>query len=133
MQAIFAQAVAQDADARVIAEKAATTWCAIAAALSPIIGPRAVVALYKRSLGLVRGEYPWLSPPEGHPEPDDFVLLRTALSQQSDVEATAAHRALLQTFLDLLASLLGESLTERLLKSVWDTSSSAGIAQDTSS
>ena len=135
MQAIFAQPIAQDADAKEIAEKAATTWRTIEAALSPIIGQRAVYALYKRSLSLVRAEYSWLSlsPPEGDPSPDDFVPLQTALSLQSDVTAMAAHRALLQAFIDLLAGMLGASLTERLLKSVWDTSSSAGVAQDTSS
>lgn len=132
MQAIFAHPVAQDADAREIAEKAVATWRAVEAALSPIIGQRAVAALFKRSLALIRGDYPWLSPREGDPQADGFTSLGTILSRQSDATAMAAHRMLLQTFLDLLASLLGESLTERLLKPVWDASSRAGAAQDTS-
>ena len=40
--------------------------------------------------------------------------------------------ALLQTFYELLASLVGPSLTERLLRSVWAHSSSGPPAQDTS-
>jgi hypothetical protein len=139
MRAIVAQLVAQNADAGQVAETAFSTWLAIEAALSPIVGQRAVAALYKRSLTLIRADYPWLSVGEGdaHREPhgnrsDDFGLLRTALSQQTSSNAIAAHRALLQTYLDLLTGLLGESLTERLLRSVCDTLSSDD-AQETSS
>ena len=38
----------------------------------------------------------------------------------------------LQTFHELLATLVGPSLTERLLRSVWADSSSGPPAQDTS-
>jgi hypothetical protein len=137
MQATFAQLIAQDADAGQIAEKAVCAWRAVEAALSPIIGQRAVAALYKRSVALVHADYPWLMAREvgslGNRQGDDFDLLRTTLSQQTSSNAMAAHWALLRTFRNLLASLVGESLTERLLGSVCEFPSSAGVAQEPSS
>jgi hypothetical protein len=137
MQATFAQLIAQDADAGQIAEQAVTAWRAIEAALSPIIGQRAVAALYKRSVALTRADYPCLVQREagslGSRQSDDFDLLRTSLSQQTSSNAMAAHWALLRAFRDLLTRLVGESLTERLLGSVCEFPPSAGAAQETSS
>jgi hypothetical protein len=137
MQATFAQLIAQNADAGQIAEKAVSVWRAVDAALSPIMGRRAVAALYKRSVALLRADYPWLEGREagglGHRQSDDFDLLRITLSQQTGSNAMAAHWALLRTFRDLLIRLLGESLTERLLGSVCEFPSSADAAQETSS
>lgn len=132
MQATFAQ-LAQDADAGQIAEKAVSTWRAIEVALSPIIGQRAVAALYRRSVALIRADHPWLTEHEDNDRNDDFVLLRDSLAQQSSAKARAAHQALLQAFENLLISLLGDSLAERLLKPVFDTSSSDDVAQEPSS
>ena len=122
---------AQDADAKRIAEAAVAEWRSIDAALSPIIGQRAVAALYNRSLSLLRADYPWLA--AGHEDtlqPAEFSGLQTVLSQQASANAAAAHGALLQTFRDLLISLIGSSLTERLLRSVLDNTSSGHAAQD---
>ena len=47
--------------------------------------------------------------------------------------AVAANAALLQNFQDLLTSLIGLSLTERLLSPVWDKPSSGQAEQDTAS
>lgn len=137
MQATFAQLIAQDADAGQIAENAACAWRALEAALSPIIGQRAVAALYKRSVALVHADFPWLTAREadslGNRQSDDFALLRTVLSQQTSSNAKAAHWALLRTFRSLLAGLVGESLTERLLGAVCEFPPSAGMAQEPSS
>ena len=48
----------------------------------------------------------------------EFAALRSVLSQQRSAQVVAANGALLQTFYDLLSSLIGVSLTERLLRSV---------------
>ena len=65
--------------------------------------------------------------------PGDFALLRETLAQQSSGDAAAAVQAgLLKTFLDLLTSLIGAELTERLLRSVWNNNpSSDPTVQDT--
>ena len=115
-----------------IAHVAVSTWRDVNAALSPIIGQRAIAALYQRCLYLVRTDYPWLTTDHDETlETCEFTALRMALSQQSDAHAAAAHLALLQTFNDLLTSLIGASLTERLLQPVWDYHSSGLAAQDT--
>lgn len=123
---------AQDADAKRIAVAAVAEWRGIDAALSPIIGQRAVAALYNRSLHLIRADYPWLRTQyDDELESREFTALKTALSQQPPSTAVAAHVALLKTFNDLLTSLIGASLTERLLQPVWDNHSSGLAAQDT--
>jgi len=118
------------------ADLAIATWRKIDDALSPIIGHAGTAALFKRSLYLAGADQPALTAmAEVETAPGDFALLRETLAQQSSAHAAAAvQAALLQTFLDLLTSLIGSALTERLLRSVWDNKPSSGEAvQDTSS
>lgn len=51
-------------------------------------------------------------------------MLQVVLSQQDGIEATATNAALLQHFQEVLTTLIGASLTERLLRPVWDITSS---------
>jgi hypothetical protein len=98
-----------------------------------VIGARGISALFKRSLHLAHADYPWLAAAyEGAVEPGDFTSLRAALSRQTGEHAAAAHDAMVQTFNDLLANLIGGSLTQRLLQSVWDHPSSGHAVQDNS-
>lgn len=109
------------ADVGKIADAAVEAWVAIDGALSPIVGPRGIAALYKRSVHLAVADHPWLAPAyEGALQPGDFASLRAALSQQTAENAAAAHDALMKTFQDLLNNLIGRSLTQRLLHAVWD-------------
>jgi hypothetical protein len=104
---------------------AVATWKEMSAILSPIIGTGSVAALYKRSLYLTRQEYPWLKDVFTVDQARaEFGALRQALSQQAASDATAASTTLVQTFRDLLARLIGPSLTVRLLRST-----SAGSSQ----
>ena len=131
-RATFPRLVTECSDAGRIAESAVSTWRDLDAALSPIIGQRGVVALCKRSLYLTRADFPWLAAvDEGELKPDEFTTLQTALSQQTSANAAAANDALLRTFCDLLSKLIGASLTDRLLRSVWAGSSSDQVTQDT--
>jgi hypothetical protein len=94
-------------------------------ALSGVIGQRGCAALFQRSLHLASSDYPWLGAAySGAAESGAFGALRSVLAQQTPEQAAAAHDSLLQTFLDLLADLIGESLTRRLLQAAWDSSSS---------
>jgi hypothetical protein len=49
---------------------------------------------------------------------DEPAALVRVLAQRSDVEAEAGANVFLRAFDDLLTSLIGSSLTERLLRSV---------------
>ena len=125
---------AEGADAAQIAEAVGATWKQIDAALAPIIGQGSVAVLYMRSLHLIDAAYPWLAEMQGEgvQAPVDIASLRATLALQDSDTAAAAGGALLQTFYELLASLVGPSLTERLLRSVWENPLSGTPAQDTS-
>lgn len=120
---------ANGADAGQIADTAVAIWRAIDGALSPVIGTRGSGALFKRSLHLARADYPWLAAAyEGSVQPGEFSALRTALAQQPATSGAAGQDALLKIFEDLLVDLIGRSLMQRLLQSVWESPPSAGIA-----
>ena len=121
-------------DAAHTADDAVVTWRKIDDALWPILGHAGMAALFKRSLYLARADHPALTAMvDVEIAPGDFALLRETLAQQSSADAAAAVQAgLLKIFLDLLTSLIGAALTERLLRSVWDHNPSSGEAvQDT--
>jgi hypothetical protein len=133
MPAPLAHRVAEDADAAQIARAVVATWQAIDAALAPIIGTQGVAALYKRSLSLTAALHPWLADmPAGVQATMNLEALEAVFAQQGSGDAVVGGNALLQTFHQLLGSLVGPSLTERLLRSVWAADSSHGApAQDT--
>lgn len=117
--------------AQAIADDAVSTWRGLAAALSPIIGERGFAALHRRCLYLLRVDYPWLQAVHaGTPEADAFTGLRVALACQPHAEAAAASAALLRALDDLLANLIGESLTEQILGPILDHPLRGGAAQE---
>lgn len=107
---------AQMADAIVLA------WRAIEAALGPVVGKGGVAALYKRSLYLTDPAHPWLAGLHEGVQPElDLAALKVLLAQQaSAATAAAGGGAVLDKFHELLATLVGPSLTERLLRAVWE-------------
>jgi hypothetical protein len=122
-----------DATAAQIAEAVFTKCQAIEAALTPIIGLRGVAALHRRGLHLAARSHPWLADAlPGEPASEGRAILKTLLSRQTSADAALGGAAFLQAFYDLLASLVGLSLTERLLRSAWIDFLGAPPAQDTS-
>lgn len=116
-----------------IADAVFAVWQKIDAALSPIVGTRGVAALYKRSLYLCGTTHPRLAAlHEDVQRVVDLDALKAVLARQSSSDAASAADALFQTFYQLLSSLIGASLTERLLRSVWSDASGGLPAQDTS-
>ena len=130
----LAHQVDQGADAAQIAATVVSSWHAIEAALYPIVGRRGVAYLYKRSLHLTSPAHPWLAVlQEDFQAAMDLSALQSVLTQRGTADAAAGGGNLLQTFYELLASLVGPSLTDRLLHSIWTDPTSAPHAQDTSS
>lgn len=110
---------------------ATATWQAIDRALRPVLGGRGVDALYWRSLHLAAGSHPWLLAGDEAAEAGmDLVVLATALDGQDAAEAESGSRALLDHFRELLVSLVGASLTARLLVSVPELTIDAQNPQD---
>jgi hypothetical protein len=102
----------------------AEIWQGLDAALSPVVGRRGVDALGQRSLHLVSQRHPWLAAVQSRGTAVfDQKLLWPLLAQRSSEEAAAAGNGFLTTFHGLLSGLIGPSLTERLLRDVWDPAS----------
>ena len=131
LTALLARRASEGASSIEIAEAIAEAWSGIERALTPIVGRRAVATLHKRSLFVAAGGHPWLSEAaEGLPLAMDIEPLRALMGEQAPAEAAAAGGTSLQAFQDLLATLVGSSLTERLLRSVWANSLSGSADKD---
>ena len=124
-----------NATAAEVAAACAAVWLDIDTVLKPIIGARGVAALLWRSLHLAGKSYPWLpAAPPLDAQAFDPAPLCAALAQRPVEQAAAAAHCVLQTFHELLASLIGASLTERLLRAAWgpptEPSPESATAQD---
>ncbi len=120
IQTRFVRSLAQGASADEVADAAVLIWRNIDAALAPIIGQQGVAALLRRSQYLLRDTCPWLAAcPPDPPGAHAFDALKSALGAQAAADSAQANGALLQVFHDLLSSLIGASLSERLLRSAW--------------
>jgi len=107
-------------DANATAEATASTWRMMATQLSPVIGTRGLDVLFNRALHQTSAVFPWLAVAVdrgGSASP--LPSLMVCLTGQQTAVATEAGYTLLLTFTELLATLIGESLTTRLLAPVW--------------
>ena len=129
----LAHRLGNNASPEQVAEAIVAVWGEIDQALKPILGQRGVIALYKRSRFLCALQYPCLADIDISVRPDMRLSeLKPLLAQHHDL-ASAAGNTFFQIFHELLTSLVGASLTERLLRPVWENSLSGPPAQDTSS
>ena len=129
--AMLRQMATTECSVATIADSAVSLWHDVATALSPIIGQQGVAALYNRSLHLVAATHPWLkTAQEDSTRIPTFELLHRTLLLQAPRHAATAAADLFTTFNQILASLIGASLTERLLKPVWASSSNGQTVQD---
>lgn len=113
------QRAGDSADAIAIAKATSETWLLISAQLTPVIGGNGVDAILNRALHLTSAAFPWLAISD---EPVDHESLPLRISMRmagrDPVAAAQASSSLLITFIELLATLIGNSLTKRLLASV---------------
>lgn len=110
------------------AEATASTWRLVTEQLAPVIGARGLDVLFSRALHQTSAAFPWLEvvvDRGGSASP--LPSLMACLAGQDTATAAEASITLLVTFTELLATLIGESLTSRLLGPVWaDPSLSSG-------
>ena len=113
------EAGAENAEIGNFAAAVATAARKLLAELSPIVGNLATYALYVRSLHLARSSFE--RPGASNPETLETLLatLERDLASRQPVDAGGAGRALLQSLVDLLFSLIGEHLTHRMLRKAW--------------
>ena len=130
VQTAFVHAMAHESHAAAVATAAVAVWRNVSDVLSPIIGHSGFAALFKRSVYLASSTYPALArATELSADAALFSALHEVLAQLPSADAARANGALLQTFQDVLDTLIGGPLTARLLQPIWDTL----IVQDTTS
>lgn len=114
-----------------VAGEMVARWADIEATLAPIIGRGGSGALYKRSLNLTAEDHPWLSEAGEHAGAlMDLPALHSALASQQNSVAAVGGAALFQAFHEVLASLVGQRLTDQLLGSAGLSSSPSLVARD---
>ena len=103
-----------------VADTAIDLWEQMAAQIISIIGEGGFDSLYRRSVFLTQSTYPWLAAVSLQSKIDlRFTDLKISFEGQTPEQASIANSHLLITFTDILASLIGEQLTIRLLRSAW--------------
>lgn len=131
LAAPLAHRLDKSANSAQIAEAIVAVWRDIDSVLTPILGHQGVVALHQRSLHLTSLLHPCLiGLHEGVHTEMDLAALKAVLAQECDLTVDIGDD-LLQMFYELLASLVGHSLTERLLRPVWENSLGDKPARDT--
>ena len=132
--AFLARAVSRGASSQEVAEVVARSFQGIGRIMEPIIGQRGMAALYRRSLHLAGPICPHISAASAAGSMAmDLALLEAELARQTAADAATTGTALLHVFHVLLTSLIGPSLTERLLRSIWADFLSGPSARDTKS
>lgn len=112
--------VGTDVDAAAAALAVVAVWRDAERALQPVIGARGVVALFNRSVHVAASAHPWLERAGQDPAaPLDLEALQSILLAQGAQQALAAGNKLLDQLHRLLEQLIGEGLTERLLRTAW--------------
>lgn len=105
-----------------VADAAIHLWERMAAQIILIVGEEGFDSLYMRSVSLSQSTFPWLAASPLLPLADQrFAELKMSLEGQTPAQAIEANRLLLITFTDVLASLIGEQLTTRILRLAWST------------
>lgn len=91
--------------------------------LKPLVGDTAARALYLRCLHLARLAFHGPGTPRLETESELLDSLQHDLASREPLDARRAGAALLCSLADLLASLIGEHLTHRMLDTAWGISS----------
>jgi hypothetical protein len=103
-----------------VADASISLWAQMAAQIISIVGEGGFNALYARSVHLTQSTCPWLTASSLPPQTEHrFAKLKLNFESQTPAQAREANRVLLLTFTDILASLIGEQLTTRILCSAW--------------
>ncbi len=119
IQSALGAGAAEGAESKVVAGATVRTLTLLLAELKPLVGELALRALYVRSLHLARSSFERPSAADLE-SPDELLApLHRDLVSRAPAEARGAAEALLLALANLLVSLIGEPLTDRLLHKAW--------------
>jgi hypothetical protein len=122
-----------DKSSRAIAAAARRLCEHFARQVAPLVGKGGVAAICARTLSVTQRHFPPVEPLRSAAEGSAlFEQLQAILERQQPRLAPRAAVAVLTTIGGLLDSLIGESLTTRLLCEAWPDDFSGGISQEIS-
>ena len=114
-----------------VADAAINLWEQMATQIISIVGEEGFKALFARSVFLAQPTFPWLAASSLSQQTDQrFAELKKALEGQTPAQACEANTLLLLTFTDILAALIGEPLTTRILWTAWGDDASTGTRKE---
>jgi hypothetical protein len=121
-----------DADAAAVAVATVHALRRLFAELEPLVGSQAVRALYSRSLHLTRARFNWAAADQGESLGAALSGLQRNLAERPPAETQRAGSTILNTLADLLTTLIGEPLTQRLLRSAWGSGTTDASSEEKS-
>jgi hypothetical protein len=114
-----------------VADAAIDLWELMATQIISIVGEDGFNSLYARSVFLAQPTFPWLATNSPSPQTDQrFAELKKRLEGQTPSQAREANSLLLLTFTSILAALIGEPLTTRILRSAWGNDASYSTSKE---
>ena len=121
-QEIIARALgagaAHDADSATVAATTIRALGLLLTEIKPLMGELAMHALYVRASHLARSSF--ARPVAGSTSLSELLApLQHDLAARAAADARRASEALLRALVELLSSLIGQSLTYRLLRTAW--------------
>jgi hypothetical protein len=114
-----------------VANAAIDLWEQMATQIISIVGEDGFNSLFARSVYLAQPTFPWLMAnalPQQNGE--RFAELKKGLEEQTPLQAREANSLLLLTFTGILAALIGEPLTTRILSSAWGDDASTSTSKE---
>ena len=103
-----------------LADDITLCWLKIVRKFSPLIGANSVRLIFERSLENNLATFDWLPALVSPSQPDTAVeRLRTSMTARPSIDILAAHRAILNTFIDLMTTLIGARLTIQFLQAAF--------------
>lgn len=114
-----------------VADAAIDLWEQMATQIISIVGEDGFNSLYARSVFLAQPTFPWLTASSVAQQNDQrFAELKKGLEGQTPSQAREANSLLLLTFTGILAALIGEPLTTRILCSAWGDDASTRTSKE---
>jgi hypothetical protein len=113
------------------ADMAIVLWEQIATKIISIIGERGFKSLYVRCIFLNLSKFSWLATYDPKSEVNNqFTELKVYFEMQTPEQIKEVNNQLLLTLTDILASLIGDSLTTNILCMAWGNETSDIVSKE---
>ncbi len=121
LKQLIRKALTPEAGSHTVLERTVWSWQRMALQLTPLIGDTGFQSLYSRAIHLAQPHCPHLSAYiQGQSTSRLFEKLREDLSALEPSVTHDCSHVLLHQFTELVSSMIGNPLTEQILRSAWD-------------